>query len=228
MHFKTSKDCCYETQKSKPAYIGTFCQPIVLHNASSTSKNQQPPNIMIILADDLGFSDIGAYGGEIKTPHIDSLLKQGKMLFNFHASSMCSPTRAQLMTGADNHLVGLGAMYETSKRQEQLVGADSPRALLKIDGYSGHLTQNAYTLAEILKTKDYYTFMVGKWHLGYAPEQNPKARGFDQSFALLDGFDLHFKDQPKTIRVTPNTLKMVKRPLCLTTTTRPTFYTKSF
>ena len=52
--------------------------------------------------------------------------------------------------------------------------------------------------------------MVGKWHLGYAPEQNPKARGFDQSFALLDGFDLHFKDQPKTIRVTPNTLKMVK------------------
>ena len=94
---------------------------------------------------------------------------------------MCSPTRAQLMTGADNHLVGLGAMYETSKRQEQLVGADSPRALLKIDGYSGHLTQNAYTLAEILKTKDYYTFMVGKWHLGYAPEQNPKARGFDQS-----------------------------------------------
>ena len=132
------------------------------------------------------------------------------------------------MTGADNHLVGLGAMYETSKRQEQLVGADSPRALLKIDGYSGHLTQNAYTLAEILKTKDYYTFMVGKWHLGYAPEQNPKARGFDQSFALLDGFDLHFKDQPKTIRVTPNTLKMVKRPLCLTTTTRPTFYTKAF
>ena len=73
---------------------------------------------MIILADDLGFSDISAYGSEIKTPHIDSLLKQGKMLFNFHASSMCSPTRAQLMTGADNHLVGLGAMYETSKRQE--------------------------------------------------------------------------------------------------------------
>lgn len=62
-----------------------------------------------------------------------------------------------------------------------MVGANSPRALLKIDGYSGHLTQNAYTLAEILKTKDYYTFMVGKWHLGYAPDQNPKARGFDQS-----------------------------------------------
>ncbi|MFH4307431.1 sulfatase-like hydrolase/transferase, partial [Acinetobacter baumannii] len=95
-------------------------------------------------------------GSEINTPHIDSLLKQGKMLINFHASSMCSPTRAQLMTGADNHLVGLGAMYETSKRQEKLVGANSPRALLKIDGYSGHLTQNAYTLAEILKTQDYY------------------------------------------------------------------------
>lgn len=178
--------------------LGLFFASQLFYTAQAAPpKNQQPPNIMIILADDLGFSDIGAYGGEIKTPHIDSLLKQGKMLFNFHASSMCSPTRAQLMTGADNHLVGLGAMYETSKRQEKLVGADSPRALLKIDGYSGHLTQNAYTLAEILKTKDYYTFMVGKWHLGYAPEQNPKARGFDQSFALLDGFDLHFKDQPK-------------------------------
>ena len=91
MHFKTSKDCCYETQKSKPAYIGTFCQPIVLHNASSTSKNQQPPNIMIILADDLGFSDIGAYGGEIKTPHIDSLLKQGKMLLIFMLHQCAHP-----------------------------------------------------------------------------------------------------------------------------------------
>ena len=164
---------------------------------AAPTKDHQPPNIMIILADDLGFSDISAYGGEIKTPHINSLLHQGKMLFNFHASSMCSPTRAQLMTGADNHLVGLGAMYETSKRQEAMVGADNPRSLLKIDGYSGHLTQNAYTVAEALKTKGYYTFMVGKWHLGYAPEQNPKARGFDRSFALLDGFDLHFKDQPK-------------------------------
>ena len=89
--YKTSKDCCYETQKSKSAYIRLFCQPIVLHNASSTSKNQQPPNIMIILADDLGFSDISAYGGEIKTPHIDSLLKQGKMLLIFMLHQ-CSPT----------------------------------------------------------------------------------------------------------------------------------------
>ncbi|WHR57067.1 arylsulfatase [Acinetobacter haemolyticus] len=161
------------------------------------AKTTQTPNIMIILADDLGFSDIGAYGSEIKTPNIDSLLKQGKMLFNFHASSMCSPTRAQLMTGADNHLVGLGAMYETSKRQTARVGENSPRALLKVDGYSGHLTPNAYTLAEILKHKNYYTFMVGKWHLGHAPEHNPHARGFDHSFVLLDGFDLHFKDQPK-------------------------------
>ena len=164
---------------------------------AQSEKIPKPPNIMIILADDLGFSDLSAYGSEIQTPHIDSLLKQGKILSNVHASSMCSPTRAQLMTGADNHLVGLGAMYEAAEKQEAVVGADSPRVLLKRDGYSGHLTQNAYTLAEILKQKDYYTFMVGKWHLGFSPEQNPKARGFDQSFALLDGFDLHFKDQPK-------------------------------
>lgn len=90
--------------------LGLFFASQLFYTAQAAPpKNQQPPNIMIILADDLGFSDISAYGGEIKTPHIDSLLKQGKMLFNFHASSMCSPTRAQLMTGADNHLVGLGA-----------------------------------------------------------------------------------------------------------------------
>lgn len=141
--------------------LGLILSSTLITPSYAANQAKAPPNIMIILADDLGFSDISAYGSEIKTPHIDSLLTQGKMLFNFHASSMCSPTRAQLMTGADNHLVGLGAMYETSKRQEKLVGADSPRALLKIDGYSGHLTQNAYTLAEMLKQKDYYTFMVG-------------------------------------------------------------------
>ena len=177
--------------------LGLILSSTLIAPSYAANQAKAPPNIMIILADDLGFSDISAYGSEIKTPHIDSLLTQGKMLFNFHASSMCSPTRAQLMTGADNHLVGLGAMYKTSKRQEKLVGADSPRALLKIDGYSGHLTQNAYTLAEMLKQKDYYTFMVGKWHLGFEANQNPKARGFDQSYALLDGFDLHFKEQPK-------------------------------
>ena len=177
--------------------FGLILSSTIIVPSYAANQIKAPPNIMIILADDLGFSDISAYGSEIKTPHIDSLLTQGKMLFNFHASSMCSPTRAQLMTGADNHLVGLGAMYETSKRQEKLVGADSLRALLKIDGYSGHLTQNAYTLAEVLKQKDYYTFMVGKWHLGFEANQNPKARGFDQSYALLDGFDLHFKEQPK-------------------------------
>lgn len=125
--------------------LGLFASQLFYTTQAASPKNQPLPNIMIILADDLGFSDISAYGSEIKTPHIDSLLKQGKMLFNFHASSMCSPTRAQLMTGADNHLVGLGAMYETSKRQEKLVGADSPRALLKIDGYSGHNAKCLYT-----------------------------------------------------------------------------------
>lgn len=194
--------------------LGLLLTGAFLHNThAQTAQKTQPPNIMIILADDLGFSDLSAYGSEIKTPNIDSLLQQGKMLSNFHASSMCSPTRAQLMTGADNHLVGLGAMYETSLRQAAVVGTDSPRALLNIDGYSGHLTQNAYTLAEILKQKDYYTFMVGKWHLGYTPEQNPKARGFDQSFALLDGFDLHFKEAPKnyprTSQYTENGKKIV-------------------
>lgn len=167
--------------------------------ATEPQLKKNPPNVMIILADDLGYSDIGAYGSEIATPNIDSLLKQGKRFNNFHAQALCSPTRSELMTGADNHLVGLGAMQETAEAQGRKVKATYPH-LLDQPGYSGNLSLNAETLAEALKQHQYYTFMVGKWHLGLTPPYNPKNRGFDNSYALLDGWGLHYAHGPKAFK----------------------------
>ncbi|NUG02542.1 arylsulfatase [Acinetobacter oleivorans] len=168
-------------------------------HAAETTLNATPPNVMIILADDLGYSDISAYGSEIKTPNIDSLLKQGKRFNNFHAQALCSPTRAELLTGKDNHLVGLGAMQEAAEAQRQKVKDTYPH-LIDQPGYSGNLSLNAQTLAEVLKKNNYYTFMVGKWHLGLTSPYNPKNRGFDNSYALLDGWGLHYAQGPKTFK----------------------------
>lgn len=169
-------------------------------NAAESSFKQNPPNIMIILADDLGYSDLGAFGSEIPTPNIDSLLNQGKRFNNFHAQSLCSPTRAELMTGADNHLVGLGAMQETAEAQGKKVKDAYPH-LLDQPGYSGNLSLNANTVAEALKANNqYYTFMVGKWHLGASEPYNPKNRGFDNSYALIDGWGLHYANGPKAFK----------------------------
>lgn len=141
------------------------------------------PNILLIVADDLGYSDLGTYGGEIDTPNLDALAQSGVQLTNFHTAPSCSPTRAQLMTGIDNHLVGLGVMAEY--RNAPTLGKP---------GYEGYLNFQAATLPELLADAGYHTFMAGKWHLGRAPEQQPSARGFERSFALLGGGAAHLDD----------------------------------
>ncbi|WP_404477997.1 arylsulfatase [Novosphingobium sp. BL-52-GroH] len=137
------------------------------------------PNVVVILADDLGYSDIGAFGGEIATPNLDALASAGLRLTDFHAAPSCSPTRSMLLSGTDNHTAGVGAMAE--------VPMDRTRW-----GYEGVLTPRVATLAERLREGGYETLMAGKWHLGMTPEENPKARGFDHSFALLQGAHNHF------------------------------------
>ena len=135
------------------------------------------PNILLIVIDDLGYSDLGAYGGEIRTPHIDALAESGVMMTDFHASSACSPSRAMLLTGIDNHLIGLGNL-------DGLL-ADNQRGQ---PGYEAHLNQRAVTLATLLRDAGYHTYMAGKWHLGETAATGPEARGFDRSFAQLGGF----------------------------------------
>lgn len=148
------------------------------------SASPQRPNILIIVADDLGFSDIGAFGGEISTPNLDALAARGQRMTGFHTAPTCSPTRAMLLTGADNHETGLGTMAEMMLT----LPPGTPRP------YEGYLNRRAATLAERLKDAGYSTMMAGKWHMGLTEDQSPKARGFDHSYALLQGGHDHFGD----------------------------------
>jgi arylsulfatase len=134
------------------------------------------PNIVIILGDDLGFADIGAFGSEIRTPNIDALANNGVRFTNFYTHASCSPTRSVLLSGVDTHLNGLGNMDEwTAPNQRNL------------PGYEGYLSKQVVTLPQLLRNAGYHTYMVGKWHLGKAPDLIPAARGFERDFTLLDG-----------------------------------------
>jgi arylsulfatase len=134
------------------------------------------PNILLIVADDMGWSDAGAYGGEIFTPNINRLASQGYQFLNFHVGSMCAPTRSMLMTGVDNHVVGMGNMIELI--------ADNQRGK---PGYEGRLNGRAVTIAALLHDAGSHTYMAGKWHLGYTRESLPASQGFEHSFVLAEG-----------------------------------------
>jgi arylsulfatase A-like enzyme len=139
-------------------------------------ETQRRPNIVIILADDMGYSDMGSFGSEIKTPNFDNLANQGVRFTNFYTHATCSPTRSMLLSGVDTHLNGLGNMNEWTAPNQQ-----------GVPGYEGHLNKQIATLPELLKQAGYHTYMVGKWHLGKAPDLIPAARGFERDFTLLDG-----------------------------------------
>ncbi len=143
---------------------------------SFTFYGNERPNIVLILIDDLGFTDLGAYGGEIDTPYIDQLANNGLIFSNYHTSPECAPSRAMLLTGMDNHNTGIPMLPEVL-----------PRKLTSIPGYEGYLVPEALTIAEILKTEGYQTYMTGKWHLGFGGEKTsalPFNRGFDRTFIL--------------------------------------------
>jgi arylsulfatase A-like enzyme len=141
------------------------------------------PNILLIMADDMGFTDLGAFGAEIETPNIDALARTGVRFSNFHTSVSCSPTRSMLMSGSDNHIAGLGNMSELMTPEQE----GQP-------GYEGHLNDRVVSLAEVMREGGYDTFMAGKWHLGDEPEHFPVARGFDRSFSMLQGGASHWAD----------------------------------
>ncbi len=131
------------------------------------------PNFVLLLIDDGGFSDLGAYGGEARTPNIDALAAQGAIFSNYHTSPLCSPSRAMLLTGIDNHRTGVGTIPETL-----------PESQRGKPGYSMHFEAGVQTVAERLKEEGYRSYMTGKWHLGQGAGNLPSAHGFDHSFAL--------------------------------------------
>lgn len=133
------------------------------------------PNILLIMVDDMGFSDIGCYGGEINTPNIDRLAAGGMRFTQFYNAARCCPTRACLLTGLYPHQAGVGGMVHH--------GAD-----IRPPGpYQGYLNDKCVTIAEVLKTAGYQTFMSGKWHVGESRPHWPRDRGFDKYFGLISG-----------------------------------------
>ena len=152
------------------------------------------PNIVVLVADDWGFSDLGAFGGEIATPNLDALAMRGVRFSNFHVAASCSPTRSMLLTGVDNHRNGVGNLREAM-----------PTEHLGHPGYQGSLNQNVVTVASLLQDGGYRTYITGKWNVGSEPYNLPNRRGFDRSLVQGDtGSDNWVPSQrylPHTARV---------------------------
>ncbi len=138
------------------------------------------PNILLIVADDLGYADLGYFGSEIPTPNLDMLAANSLVLTEFYAAMACSPTRSMLFSGTDSHLAGLGVMNPPTRPDQQ----GQP-------GYESYLNFRVASLADLLTDAGYNTYMTGKWHLGMTEDTSPAARGFKRSFALLEGGAAH-------------------------------------
>ncbi|MFB1034184.1 MAG: sulfatase-like hydrolase/transferase, partial [Sinobacterium sp.] len=142
--------------------------------AIDNKAEESRPNIVVILADDLGYSDIASYGSEINTPNLDQLAQQGLRFSNYYTSASCAPTRAMLLTGVDSHRTGVANIAEALTSEQ----AESPF-------YRGSLNHNVVTIATLLKDSGYHTSMVGKWHLGYEDKSlMPINRGFEQTVMM--------------------------------------------
>jgi arylsulfatase A-like enzyme len=144
-------------------------------------------NILLIVVDDVGYSDIGVFGSEIATPNVDALAAEGVMLTQFHVFPNCGPTRGAMMTGVDPHRAGMGGNHEVAAENQK----GKP-------GYEGHLRHDVVTIAQLLRDAGYRTYMTGKWHLG-TEANDPASRGFDKSFALMNGAASHWADQAAII-----------------------------
>ena len=152
----------------------------LLFFACSQKEETQKPNILLILVDDMGYSDLGCYGSEIATPNIDQLAASGTRFTQFYNSARCCPSRASLMTGLYPHNAGMG-----HQNQDRGVSA-----------YSGRINDNATTIAEVLSQNNYSTYHVGKWHLGSKRDYWPDKKGFQQFFSLIEGAMNYYNRSP--------------------------------
>ncbi|MDG1813224.1 MAG: arylsulfatase [Porticoccaceae bacterium] len=152
---------------------------------SSLLSAQQSPNIVLILADDLGFSDLASYGSEIQTPSITALAEQGVSFTNYHTGANCAPSRAMLLTGVDSHRAGVPNIPEMIPPEQ---AAHSH--------YAGTLGHNVVTVATLLQDAGYHTYLAGKWHLGQTPDKLPSSRGFERTVALGDSGADNWEQKP--------------------------------
>ncbi|QDT37867.1 arylsulfatase [Stratiformator vulcanicus] len=167
----------------------------LLLNSRAGIAGDSRPDIVLIMMDDMGFSDIGCYGSEIRTPHIDSLAAGGVRFTQFYNAGRCCPTRAALLTGLYPHQAGIGYMEPTNKYNGPLVGRQG------LEEYSGYLLPRTATIAECLKKAGYQTAMAGKWHVGHRDGQRPTDRGFDEFFGIWGGACRFFNPKRHQIKL---------------------------
>ena len=164
----------------------TFCLALLALLVPTIALADDRPNILLIVADDLGYADLGAYGGDIDTPAIDSLARDGILFTQFHTAPMCSPTRAMLLSGNNNHVAGIGR-----QGGEDML---APQSTLReyMPGFEGHLSDRIAPLPGLLRDAGYHTYSVGKWHLGVEADQSPHAAGFERAFNMVQGAANHW------------------------------------
>ncbi|MEZ5500709.1 MAG: arylsulfatase [Steroidobacteraceae bacterium] len=167
--------------QGKSVLVGRFALCLAVLAQCATAQTVERPNILLIVADDLGYSDLGAYGGEISTPNLDEIARHGVLFTDFHAAATCSVSRSMLLTGVDHHRNGMGGLDEGGALYSR------PRP-----GYEGYLNEHVVTVTELLRDAGYLTYMAGKWHLGRGDATGPHTRGFAHSFALLGGAASHY------------------------------------
>lgn len=157
-------------RKRKRAFLTLFLVPLL-------ACAQERPNFLVIVADDVGYAELGPYGSEIETPALDAIAAEGLRFTSFYAQMNCSPSRAMLLSGTDSHLAGLGTIAANFVSPSQR----------GVPGYEGVLNNRVVTFAKLLQDNGYRSYMTGKWHLGVSPDTLPIARGFDRSFIQSAG-----------------------------------------
>ena len=162
------------------------CGNLLSGSKSLASQEEQTkrPNIILILVDDMGFSDIGCYGSEIATPNLDNLAAGGLRFNQFYNCARCCPTRASLLTGLYPHQVGIAHMTNFDDHNVHDTG---------FRGYRGFLNRDCVTIAEALKENGYHTLMTGKWHVGRRQGAWPVDRGFEEFYGVVHGPDNYFR-----------------------------------
>ena len=157
------------------------CVALALAGCAQYIAAQERPNIVVILADDMGYSDLGCYGSEIHTPNLDALAKDGILFTQFYNAARCCPSRASILTGLYPHQAGIGSMTGDAARNEDIAA------------YQGYLRNDCVTLGEAMKLNGYYTISSGKWHVGDSrDEMMPQSRGFERSFFTPSGAGSYF------------------------------------
>lgn len=157
--------------------------PLLAASVGVAAEESKRPNIVIIMADDMGYSDIGCYGSEIETPNLNALAAAGTRFTQFYNTARCCPTRASLLTGLHPHQAGVGHMVQDRQ----------------LPGYRGFLNDRCVTIAEVLKKGGYRTALSGKWHVGENRPHWPVDRGFEESYSLINGAANYFRQNNNTL-----------------------------